>query len=66
LARTLAQKKSSRFWKKEFAANSFFQKQELFFCAPILAMDRSPGTKCTYGEIETMRRKKNFSSQGSA
>ena len=27
-------KKSSRFWKKEFAANSFFQKRELFFVHP--------------------------------
>ena len=63
------------FWRQRtiFGANAcakkckfLFPETRTFFCAPILAMDRSPGTKCTYGEIETMRRKKNFSSQGSA
>jgi len=37
IAKMGAQKKSSRFWKKEFAANSFFQKRELFFCASVRA-----------------------------
>jgi hypothetical protein len=59
-------KKKFSFLEKGICSKFLFPETRTFFCAPILAMDRSPGTKCTYGEIETMRRKKNFSSQGSA